>query len=297
MLGDMYGSHLSIAGGLHNALLEAERLQMEVVQVFTKNQQQWRVPPLADEAVAAWQRERTRLKFEQTVSHDSYLINLASPDTVMWKKSIELFVEELRRCVALGIPYLVTHPGAHVGCGEEAGLGRVAEALDIVHSMVPIEKSGKHGPRAGRLNVVTCLEITAGQGSCLGHRLEHLATIIDKVKAPQRLAVCLDTAHLFAAGYDFRGRKYAAFIREIERTVGIERVKVWHLNDSKRELGSRVDRHDHIGKGHIGLEGFKPIVRDQRWRETPKILETPKEKAPDGRDWDAVNLETLRGLE
>jgi deoxyribonuclease-4 len=285
----MFGSHLSIAGGMHNALLEAEKLGMGCVQVFTKNQQQWKCKPLESAAVEQWCGECSRLKMEATVSHDSYLINLASPDEGLWNKSIDLFVEELTRCVILGIPYLVTHPGAHTGCGEEAGLKRVAQALDIVHGRVP--KSRKKGEQ-----VVTCLEITAGQGSCLGHRLEHLATIIELVKAPERLAVCLDTAHLFAAGYDFRGRKYAKFMKELDQTVGADRVKVLHLNDSKKELGSRVDRHEHIGKGHIGLDGFTPWMRDKRWRVTPKILETAKGKADDGREWDAINLETLKGL-
>jgi len=280
----MFGSHLSIAGGMHNALLDAEKLEFDTVQVFTKNQQQWKAKPLDVEAVDQWKLHAERLKFGQTVSHDSYLINLASPDDVLWRKSIDLFVEELARCVTLGIPYLVTHPGAHTGSGEEVGLPRVAAALDLVHARLP------------KASVITCLEITAGQGSCLGHRLEHLATIIEMVKAPERLAVCLDTAHLFAAGYDFRGRKYAKFIGEVDSIVGLDRVKVLHLNDSKKELGSRVDRHEHIGKGTIGLEGFRPFMRDKRWKNVPKILETAKEKAEDGRDWDAVNLETLKGL-
>ena len=185
----------------------------------------------------------------------------------------------------LGIPYLVTHPGAHVGEGEEAGLKRVAESLDIVHGQIP----------AG--GVTTCLEITAGQGSSLGWRLEHLATIMEVAKNPERLGVCLDTAHLFAAGYDFRGRKYPAFRRRIEATVGIASIKVLHLNDSKKELGSRVNRHDHIGRGLIGLDGFKPFVRDKDFATIPKILETPKEKEPQsGRDWDEINLEALRSL-
>lgn len=289
----MYGSHLSIAGGMHNALLDAEKLGMDCVQVFTKNQQQWRVPPLADDACANWRTHCDRLKFEHTVSHDSYLINLASPDDALWQKSIDLFVEELTRCVTLRIPYLVTHPGAHMDCGEDAGLKRVAQALDLVHERVPRLAASR---REARFDVVTCLEITAGQGTCLGHRLEHLATIIDLVKHPDRLAVCLDTAHLFAAGYDFRGRKYAAFAREVDKTVTLDKVRVLHLNDSKKELGSRVDRHEHIGKGHIGLDGFRPFVRDKRWRDTPKILETAKGKADDGREWDAINLETLKGL-
>jgi deoxyribonuclease-4 len=280
----MFGSHLSISGGMHNALLSAEKYGMETVQVFTKNQQQWRCSPLSAECISEWSAHRNRLKFKKTVSHDSYLINLASPDEPLRRKSIELFVEELTRCVVLGIPYLVTHPGALMGEGEEKGLARVAEALDEVHQRVPAD------------GVVTCLEITAGQGSSLGWRLEHLESIIEQVKEPKRLGVCLDTAHLFAAGYDFRGRKYSAFRKQIERTVGIRAVKVLHLNDSKKDLGSRVDRHDHIGRGTIGLEGFRPFVQDSAFARVPKILETPKEKHESGRDWDEVNLETLRSL-
>lgn len=280
----MFGSHLSISGGMHNALLKAEDLGMDCVQVFTKNQQQWKCAPLSDDTIGNWKTHCTRLKFEHTVSHDSYLINLASPDEALRRKSIELFVEELSRCAMLGIPYLVTHPGAHMGEGEEAGLRRVAQSLDVVHSVIP------NG------NVITCLEITAGQGSSLGYKLEHLAEIIDQVKAPERLGVCLDTAHLFAAGYDFRGRKYAGFRRQVEKTVGIKRVKVLHLNDSKKDLGSRVDRHEHIGRGKIGLDGFRPIVRDKHFAKVPKILETAKDKDEQGRDWDAVNLEVLRSL-
>jgi deoxyribonuclease-4 len=279
----MFGSHLSIAGSMHNALLEAEKLGFDTVQVFTKNQQQWKCKPLDPAAIALWETERDRLKFKQTVSHDSYLINLASADDVLWNKSMDLFVEELTRCGLLSIPYLVTHPGAHLGTGEEVGLARVAKAMDRIHARVP-------------KGVITCLEITAGQGSSLGYKLEHLATIIEKVKSPERLGVCLDTAHLFAAGYDFRGRKYAKFRKQIDSIIGIDRVKVLHLNDSKKELGSRVDRHEHIGLGTIGLEGFRPIVRDKAFKNIPKILETAKEKHADGRDWDAVNLETLKSL-
>ena len=307
----MFGSHLSIAGGLHKALLEAERLGMDTVQVFskspnswgmtqvqdpdpksvplgklkifTKNQKQWATKPLDPSAIADWAAHRDRLNFQQTVSHDSYLINLASADEVLWHKSIELFVEELTRCRLLGIPYLVTHPGAHLGTGEDAGLKRVARAMDVIHQRVP----------AG---VITCLEITAGQGTSLGYKLEHLAVIIEKTRAGDRLGVCLDTAHLFAAGYDFRGRKYAKFRKQLDSLIGIDRVKVLHLNDSKKDLGSRVDRHDHIGIGKIGLEGFKPFVREKAFKQIPKILETPKEKHEDGRDWDVVNLETLRSL-
>jgi deoxyribonuclease-4 len=281
----MFGSHLSIAGGMHNAVLKAEALGCETLQCFTKNQQQWRCGPLVPSAVREWKRELARVGLGQVVSHDSYLINLASPDPKLWGMSVDLFVEELSRCEVLEIPWLVAHPGAHVGEGEEKGLKRVAEALDVVHERLPEAKT------------VTCLEITAGQGTCLGCKLEHLAEIIELVDAPERIAVCLDTAHLFSAGYDFRGRKYSGLMKEIERTVGRERVKVLHLNDSKKGLGSRVDRHDHIGRGLIGVEGFEGWVRDKGWRKVPKILETPKEgKSEDGREWDAVNLEVLRGL-
>lgn len=197
---------------------------------------------------------------------------------------MDLLAEELRRCVVLGIPFFVTHPGAHMGTGEEAGVKRAAAAIDRAHEMVPDN------------GVITCLEVTAGQGTCLGHRLEHLAGIIHCVKSPQRMGVCLDTAHLFAAGYDFRGSGYGAFIKQVDTVIGLSRVKVWHVNDSRKDLGSRVDRHAHIGEGFIGLDGFRPLVRDERWAETPKILETPKEKDGKGRDWDEVNLRVLRRL-
>ncbi len=280
----MFGSHLSIAGGLHNALSEACRLGMETVQVFTKNQQQWKVPSLSEEAIARWRSELRRVRFRKTASHASYLINLASPDELLWRRSIELFIEELRRCELLGIAYCVIHPGSHMGLGEEFGMKRVVAALDVVHSVFP----------AG--SVMTCLESTAGQGSSIGHRLEQLAEIISRSRCSDRLGVCLDTAHLFAGGYDFRGRRYGHFRKAIGRVVGLRQVKVLHLNDSKKSLGSRVDRHEHIGHGAIGLEGFRPFVRDSLWARVPKILETPKEESPDGRDWDTVNIETLMSL-
>ena len=280
----MFGSHLSIVGGMHKAVLEAQRLGFSSVQIFTKNQQQWKCKPLDPTAIQTWKTAAAGAKYKLTVSHDSYLINLASPADALWRSSIALFTEEISRCEQLGIPFLVTHPGAHVGSGEEAGIARIVAGLDAVHRNIAAP------------HVTTCLEITAGQGSSLGYKLEHLAEIIAGVRDPERLGVCLDTAHLFAAGYDFRGRRYAKFRKMIETTVGIDRVKVLHLNDSKKELGSRVDRHDHIGQGKIGLDGFRPFVRDRAFKKIPKILETPKEKSPDGREWDAVNLETLRAL-
>ena len=281
----MFGSHLSIAGGMHNALLSAEKFGMETVQVFTKNQQQWKFKPLEQNAIDEWRAHQKRLKFRRTVSHNSYLINLAATNEQFWRQSVELFVEELRRCDLLGIPYLVAHPGAHMGAGEEAGITKIVAALNLIHDQLPESKT------------ITCLECTAGQGSCLGYRLEHLAEIISRVKQPKRLGVCLDTAHLFAAGYDIRGRKYHKFRRQLDSIVGVRRVKVLHLNDSKKALGSRVDRHAHIGRGLIGLEGFKPIVRDADFAKVPKIFETPKGQSDvKGKVWDEVNLESLRSL-
>lgn len=269
---------------MHRAVEEAVALGFQSVQVFTKNQQQWKVRPLEPTAIDAWKAATDSAGFTQTVSHDSYLINLASPDDTQWERSVELFLEEVRRCELLGIPYLVTHPGAHMGSGERAGIRRIAAALNRVHSTFPKAK------------VIICLETTAGMGSSIGHRLEHLEQIIAKVRRSSRLGVCLDTAHLFAAGYDFRGRRFAGFRRELETRIGLDRVRVIHLNDSKKELGSRVDRHEHIGRGKIGLEGFKPILRDRAFSHLPGILETPKLNAPDGTPWDIVNLQTLQSL-
>jgi deoxyribonuclease-4 len=280
----LLGSHLSIAGGMHKAVAEAVRLELGTVQVFTKNQQQWRVPPLADEAVEQWRAACDAAGFDQPVSHASYLINLGSPDAAARKKSIALFVEEVRRCDALGIPYLVAHPGAHMGDGEAKGVERIAKSLDRM-----FDKIGD-GP------TTVCLESTAGQGSSVGHKLEHLRDIIATSKHADRLAVCLDTAHLFAAGYDFRGESYASFKKSLDSIVGLDRVKVWHLNDSKRDLGSQVDRHDHIGLGTIGDDGFRPILRDKSWHGIPMILETPKPKRDDGQAWDRVNADRLLSL-
>lgn len=281
---------------MYKAVDGAVALGLDTVQVFTHAPAQWAVKRAASgkfegksvdpEAARRWREARDAAAFEVTVAHDSYLINLASADPEVWERSVSAFEHELLRCEELGITYLVTHPGAHMGTGEEAGVARVVEGLLEVFRRVPKGKS------------VTCLEITAGQGTSLGYKLEHLAEIISGCgKLGKRLGVCLDSAHLLAAGYDFRGKKYAAFKRQLDATVGVERVKVWHLNDSKKDLGTRVDRHEHIGHGFVGLEGFKPIVRDKDWRDIPKILETAKEKHEDGSEWDTVNLETLRSLE
>lgn len=270
---------------MHLAIERAVELWMDCVQVFTKNQRQWHAPPLKDEHVEAWLEAQDASKLQGYISHDSYLINLASHDPTMRGKSIDLFREELVRCDRLRIPLLVTHPGAHLGEGEEAGLRRVAEALNRLHEQLPDVK------------VTTLLEVTAGQGTSLGHRLEHLAWLIEHVEAGDRLGVCLDTAHLLAAGYDLTsGDGARRVLTEIDATVGLDRVRAAHINDSKVERGKRVDRHAHIGHGHVSMEAFRVLVNHPKLRNMPKILETPKEKDEHGRDWDAVNLEVLREL-
>jgi len=281
----MFGAHNSIAGGLHNALLAGVDLGMDCVQIFTKNQRQWAPKVPGDEDIRLWHEHRRSTGIDLAVSHDSYLINLANPDPAKRDKSANLFRVELQNCDALDVPYLVTHPGAHLGTGEDVGIDQYATTLGDIHRDLP------------GLKVITCLEATAGQGTCLGHRLEHLAAIIDRCHEPERLGVCLDTAHLFAAGYDLGTEKGTrAVIQQVDDALGLGRVKVLHLNDSKVPRGKRVDRHDHIGEGHIGLDAFRVIVNHPTLGTLPKILETPKTDAPDGRPWDTVNLETLRGL-
>jgi deoxyribonuclease-4 len=281
----MFGSHLSIAGGLENALIEARRLEMDCVQVFTKNQRQWQVPPLTEMQIRRWKEFELSTGIRDVVSHDSYLINLASPDAAMRKKSIALFGEEMIRCEELGIKHLVMHPGSHMKAGEADGLKRVAEAMNLLHDKLK------------GLRVVTCLEVTAGQGTNLGHRFEHLAAIIEMVEADERLGVCLDTAHMLAAGYDLECAEGAkSVLREFDGVVGLGRVRVLHLNDSKVARGKRVDRHEHIGRGHVSLEAFAVMVNEPAFAGLAKILETPKEDAPDGRPWDMINLMALRKL-
>lgn len=281
----MFGSHLSIAGGLHNALREAKALGMDCVQLFTRNQRQWNGSPLSEQELAEWRRHRRLARLEEVVCHGSYLVNLASPDPAAWEKALGLFRQELLRCEALGIRRLVVHPGSHMGAGEQAGLVRVVEALDRLHRELP------------GLKVVTCLELTAGQGSSLGWRLEQLRCVLDSAAQPERLAVCLDTAHMLAAGYRLTsGPGAQAVIQEVQAVVGLSRVAVIHVNDSKVARGRRVDRHEHIGHGHIPLSAFRAIITHPSFARVPKIIETPKQTAPDGRTWDAINIETLRRL-
>jgi deoxyribonuclease-4 len=281
------GAHMSIAGGCDRAVRAAKAVGFVAVQLFTKSNNQWRAAPLTDAHVAAFRGALDESEIVGPVAHNSYLINLGSPDDALWNKSIDAMTVEVERCEALGIGDLVAHPGAHTGSGEEAGLARVAAGLDEVHR------------RTRGLATKIDLETTAGQGSCLGHRFEHLGRIIGLVAEPERLGVCVDTCHIFAAGYSLgTAEEYDGTMDELDRAVGIDRVRVWHLNDSRRERGSRVDRHAGIGLGHLGLEPFRHVVNDPRFQALPLILETPKgTDEAGGEDLDARNLRVLRQLE
>jgi deoxyribonuclease-4 len=282
----LYGSHLSIAGGYYKAVRAAADYGMDCVQIFTKNNNQWRAKPLSAEDIQLFKAAIEETGIRQPISHDSYLINLGTQDPELWKKSVEALIVEIERAAALGIANVVAHPGAHVGSGEESGLARIAEGLDLVLEATK------------QLATNVALETTAGQGSNLGYRFEHLASIIERCAFPDRLTVCLDTCHVFAAGYELAPKKkYEATWKEFDQVIGLERLVALHLNDSKKPFGSRVDRHEHIGKGHLGLEPFQLLVNDRRFKNLPMYLETDKAIEPEsGRQWDAINLEVLKGL-
>jgi deoxyribonuclease-4 len=301
---------MSIAGGFYKAVEEAHRCGCDCVQIFTgspsqwavklvsptspadlrsgrsltKNNNQWRARPISDEEAEQFADVLRELSIGRPLSHSSYLINLASPAAELWQKSVEAMVVELARAEKLGIPYVVVHPGSHTTASEQEGLALVARGLDAIHKSRP----------KGTCQVL--LEITAGQGTNLGWKFEHLADILRQTKHPERVGICFDTCHAFAAGYDLRDAKIAKHMwRSFDELLGLDRLKAIHLNDSKRELGSRVDRHEHIGRGQIGLEGFRHLLRDKRFRNVPMYLETPKEDCA-GEPWDVVNLRTLREL-
>ena len=282
------GAHMSIAGGYYRAVEEAQRCGCDCVQIFTKNNNQWRAKEITAEEAAQFTATLTRLKISHPLSHTSYLINLASPDEALWQKSVESMVVEVRRAMQLGIPYVVVHPGSHTTATQEQGIANVALALDMVHKLVP------------RTKTRILLEITAGQGTNLGWKFSQLAAIINQTSKPDRIGICFDTCHAFAAGYDLRDRSaYQAMWREFDKQLGLDRLKAIHLNDSKRELGSRIDRHEHIGRGQIGEVGFRNLLTDKRFQDIPMYLETPKENTEENtaaEPWDVVNLRTLREL-
>ena len=281
----LFGAHTSVAGGLNRGVEAARLLGMEAMQIFTKNANQWSAKPLIESDIRGFRDAVSDAGLKYCIAHDSYLINLAAADDALFQKSCAALIDELERAEALGLDYLVTHPGAHTGSGEEAGLARIIMGLDLVLG------------RCEALRVRILLETTAGQGTTLGHRFEHLGAIIGGVRHGNRLGTCFDTCHVFAAGYPLSSRgDYEATMQEFDVHVGLQKLLLFHLNDSVKPLGCRVDRHAGIGAGEIGENGFRRIVHDPRFRDLPMILETPKEDADGEMSMDAVNLAELRGM-
>lgn len=280
----LIGAHMSIAGGYYKAVEAAAEFDMNVVQLFCKNNNQWRAKAISDKDVDLFQNALAERKVEAPLCHASYLINLASPKDELWEKSVEGLKVEMERCEKLGIPNLVFHPGAHVEATLEEGIERIIVAIDRLHKELP------------DCPVTLLLETTAGQGTCIGHKFEHLQSILQGVKDGERVAVCLDTCHIFAAGYPISDEKdFKATFKDFSKLIGFDKLRAIHLNDSKKDLGSRVDRHDHIGEGKIGPEAFGHLLNDRRFKKIPMYLETPKGEE-DGVSFDAKNLATLRSL-
>jgi len=276
-----FGAHMSIAGGIHNAPLRGKEAGCTTIQIFTKNSNQWKARELSQEEIEQFKKNQKLTRIFPIVAHDAYLINIASPDDTIYKKSLDALFIEMKRTEALGLPYLIMHPGAHLGSGEKNGLSKIALSLNILHD------------KSKDFKMKILLETTAGQGTVLGYKFEHFASIFECIKNKDRLGICLDTSHIFAAGYNIRTKKgYDETIKTFDRIIGLEKVKVFHINDSKKPLGSRVDRHEHIGRGFIGKEGFKNLLRDERFTSHPMILETPK----DFEGADIINLKLLRKI-
>jgi len=277
--GDLIGAHISTKGGPHTVFDRAAAIDASSIALFAKNSNQWKGKEMTDDACATFASLR---QSQPMLTHASYLINLATTNETFHEKSIAAMADELDRAERLGIHAVVLHPGAHLGAGIDAGLDQIARSLDRIHAMIPNHR------------VVTLLETAAGQGSCLGCSFEELGRIIRLVDDRKRVGICFDTCHVFAAGYDIRTRRgYARTIEELEKHVGAENVGAFHLNDSKKPLGSRVDRHQHIGEGEIGLDAFGFLLNDERFRFVPKVIETPKTVETVS---DQKNLRRLRSL-
>lgn len=278
----LIGAHTFVSGGPASAVEAADKLGFTAMQIFTKNNNQYFARDLTEDEITSFKEKLAKSNIKFVVSHDSYLINLCAKDPDGLAKSRQAFIKELERCEQLGIPHLNFHPGAHTGQGEEEGIRIIAESLNYVHQ------------KTSGYKTKSMLEATAGQGTTLGYKFEQIRKIIDLVDEPERMTVCIDTAHIWAAGYNIRDPKeYKKVIKEFDDIIGLERLQCIHMNDSKKELGSRVDRHDHIGKGFIGLEGFTNIMNDKKLEKVPKILETPKEK--DQKE-DVENIKVLLSL-
>ncbi|HUV30794.1 MAG TPA: deoxyribonuclease IV [Acidobacteriota bacterium] len=277
-----FGAHESIEGGVFNAIVRGRQATCDTIQMFNKSNNQWRARKLGKEELDEYFRLIEETGVTVSVSHTSYLINIASPDKALNEKSYLSLREELERCEVLKIPNLVMHPGSHVGSGEQAGLDQIARNVNRLFDDLP-------------QNTCTLLmETTAGQGSNLGYTFEQLAYLIDKTEDKDRIGVCLDTCHIFSAGYPITTVKdYRQTMKTFDEVIGLDRLRIIHANDSLRKFGDRKDRHEDIGKGHIGLDGFANFVNDKRLKDVPMILETPK-----GEDLaeDIENLKVLRGL-
>jgi deoxyribonuclease IV len=275
---------MSIAGGIDKAPLRGKEVGCEVIQIFTSSNRQWHTRTPGDDEVRRFHENCAKTGIWSVYAHNCYLINLGASDTALRRKSIRTFAEELDRCEKIGIPWVIAHPGLHTGAGERAGLDRIANALNVL-------LDGARGYKVGIL-----LETTSGQGSSLGYCFEHLARLIESVHETARVGVCYDTCHTFTAGYDIRsGAAYERTFEEFNRILGIARLKAFHFNDSVGDFNSRLDRHEHIGKGKLGSRAFQLILRDKRFRDVPKFLETPK-GLKGKRDWDAISLSLLRRL-
>jgi deoxyribonuclease-4 len=280
--GPLLGAQMSIAGGVGNAFLEGKKVDCDAIQIFTKSSRQWAAKPYTKEEIEQFHINRKETGIGAVIAHDSYLLNMGSPDAALRQRSVAGFIDEFERCEILGVSNLIAHPGAHVGAGELEGIKTIAKSLDEVHQACP-----GYGAKV-------TLEITAGQGSNLGYRFEQIAHIIDATREGDRLRVCFDTEHAFAAGYDLRTAEgYERTFAEFDEIIGIDRLAAFHLNDSKKEFNSRVDRHEHIGKGFLGIEAFRLLLNDRRFWGLPMCLETPK--GPDLKE-DRENLELLRSL-
>jgi deoxyribonuclease-4 len=278
----LLGAHESIAGGIGEALIRGQQVGCECVQIFTKSTRQWASKPLSMEEIETFKRNQIKTGITTVIAHDSYLVNLGAPDKAMRTKSVAGIIDELERCEALGVPALVTHPGSHVGAGEETGIKTIAKSIDEAH----VACKG--------FEVKIALEITAGQGTNLGCNFQQMARIMDAVKESDRLRLCFDTEHAFASGYDIRTPEgYENTFSELDKYIGLERLAAFHLNDSVKDFNSKVDRHTHIGKGFIGLDAFRRLLNDRRFFGLPMCLETPK--GPDLKE-DIENLATLRSL-
>jgi deoxyribonuclease-4 len=280
----LIGAHMSTSGGVRNAPVRGHEVGCACIQIFTKSNMQWAAKPLDPEDVAEFHRNCEELDIAPVMAHDSYLINLCATDPALAKKSFDSFLMEMERCDQLKLPGLIMHPGSHTGAGEEAGMRDVIAAVNGLIAKTPDS------------TVRILFETTAGQGSNLGYTFEQIAQLVDGAKEKQRVGVCLDTCHVFAAGYDIRTQRgYKQVMGEFDKLIGIKNLRAFHFNDAKGDLGSKLDRHEHIGHGKLGDDAFRFILRDPRFDEVPKLLETPKGKKGK-QEWDVINLTTLRRL-